>query len=51
MWKVRVAVNDKPVTFKVDTGAEVTALLERTWAALSNVPNLRKARKSLCGPD
>jgi predicted aspartyl protease len=50
-WRVDVAVNDQHVMFKVDTGAEVTAISEQTWASLRDTPTLQKATKSLCGPD
>ena len=51
VWKIQVAVNDKPVTFKVDMGAEVTAISEKTWKALPTTATLSKPTKTLCGPD
>ena len=50
-WKLQVTVNSIPVTFKVDTGAEVTAVSENTWKSMPQTPTLQKATKTLCGPD
>ncbi len=46
-----MTVNSKPVTFKVDTGAEVTAVSENTWKSIPQTPTLQKATKTLRGPD
>ena len=50
-WKIDAAVNGQPVDFKVDTGAEVTAISGATWESMPDTPALQKATKSLCGPD
>ena len=50
-WNVQVMVKNKKVLFKVDTGAEVTAMSESAWNSLSHPGKLRKAKQRLCGPD
>ena len=47
-WTTEVLIQTQPVTFKVDTGAEVTAVSEDTWKGLRGTPKLTR---SLCGPD
>ena len=37
------------VTFKLDTGAEVTAVLEETYQMFPNVPPLSTPQRTLCG--
>ena len=49
-WTVNIEINGKPMIFKLDTGAEVTAITESTLAKLGNV-KLSSVTKSLCGPD
>ena len=52
-WEVTLEVQGNPVIFKfkVDTGAEVTALSESAWNSLDlNLP-LSEAEISLFGPD
>ena len=36
-WTVNIEINDQSVIFKLDTGAEVTAITEATLAKLGNV--------------
>ena len=50
-WKIELNVADQPLPFKIDTGAEVTAISESTWKSLRNPPTLTKTTKHLCGPD
>ena len=50
-WKIELNVEDQPLPFKIDTGAEVTAISESAWKSLRNPPTLTKATKNLCGPD
>ena len=51
-WLVTVLVESNSVIFKVDTGAEVTALLERTFQSFTNpVPKLQKSTQTLRGPN
>ena len=49
-WNVTVLVEKNPVLFKVDTGAEVTALSEDTFRTFSNpAPQLQKSPHTLSG--
>ena len=48
-WLTQFSVNDLPVTFKIDTGAEVSAISEATFNQLCNV-TIRKTTKRLYGP-
>ena len=42
----------KPVTFKVDTGAEITALSDTTYNSIQkSVPQLKKSNQTLRGPN
>ena len=50
-WTEEIAINKQKVTFKVDTGAEVTAVPESTWSKLKLPTALQKSKRSLCGPD
>ena len=49
-WTTEVLIQTQPVTFKVDTGAEVTAVSEDTWKSLRGTPSCRSPL-ILCGPD
>ena len=49
-WNVTIDINGQPVMFKLDTGAEVTAVTQETLTKLGDVV-LKPATKSLCGPD
>jgi len=49
-WNATIDINCQPVMFKLDTGAEVTAVTQETLTKLGNV-ELKPATKSLCGPD
>ena len=51
VWEIIVNVGDKTVTFKVDTGVEVTALSDTTWTSLGIATPLKNAELSLLGPD
>ena len=51
-WNVKVLVEKDPVTFKVDTGAEVTALSDATYNSIQkSVPQLKKSNQTLWGPN
>ena len=50
-WKIELDVENEPLPFKIDTGAEVTAISEFAWKSLQNPPTLTKTTKHLCGPD
>ena len=49
-WMADISVNGESMKFKVDTGAEVTAVTELALKQLGNV-QLYPATKTLCGPD
>ena len=40
----------RKVTFKLDTGAEVTAVSHSTYKTLQDSPKLRSPQRTLCGP-
>ena len=48
-WSVPATVGQRTLTFKVDTGAEVTAISERAFQGLDEVL-LKKPTKKLYGP-
>ena len=51
-WIVKVLVEKGPVTFKVDTGAEVTAISDTTFHLIKKlVPQLKKSNQTLQGPN
>lgn len=49
-WRAKVKVNGQEMSFKLDTGAEVTAISEKVFASLGKI-QLREPEKVLCGPD
>ena len=53
VWKIELDVEDQPLPFKIDAGAdaEVTTIPESAWKSLQNRPTLAKTTKNLCGPD
>lgn len=51
VWSTTITVAGQQVAFKVDTGAEVTALSETSWKSMGARPVLQKAKRVLCGPD
>ena len=48
-WICHINVNNIPTAFKIDTGAEVTAISEETFCLLNS--ELNKPSKALQGPD
>ena len=48
-WISKITVNGRVITFKLDTGAEVTAISEATWRTLGKPP-LGAPNKQLYGP-
>ena len=48
-WTVEIRLNNHPILFKLDTGAEVTAVSEKVFANLKNT-KLQKASRILLGP-
>ena len=49
-WKATIKVNNQMMTFKLDTGAEVTTLTEPAFLQVRDVP-LQAPTKALHGPD
>jgi len=49
VWTATLKVNHQEVVFKLDTGAEVTAVSETVYQYLGNI-SLRKPTRSLVGP-
>ena len=49
-WTVDIVVNGVFLTFKVDTGAEVTAISEQAYRTLGTICKLEKTSKTLFGP-
>ena len=48
-WLSTIMLNRTKVTFKLDTGAEATAISAETYQELENV-TLHQPTKTLCGP-
>ena len=48
-WCTTLWIGEKPVEFKLDTGAQVTAISEQTYKQLQ-VGGLKKPSKTLFGP-
>ena len=49
-WTSMVTLQDQEVQFKLDTGAEVTAISEETYKKLATKSSLKKPTKDLFGP-
>ena len=45
-WRVQLKVSGKPVVFKIDTGADITAMSKSTFDSLPNQPKLHPSRIS-----
>ena len=50
LWVVTISINESPVEFKIDTGADVSVISESTYKALNRKMSLMPASKSLTGP-
>ena len=51
-WNVQVTIANKKVLFKVDTGAEVTAMSDSAWESVREQAGpLERSKQQLCGPD
>ena len=48
-WTTQVSMNQVNLHFKLDTGAEVTAISEKAFKALGS-PQVQQPTKKLCGP-
>ena len=49
-WFADIKVGEQMITFKLDTGAEVTAISHNTYRKLPDAPPLNTSDKVLCGP-
>ena len=49
-WTAPIKINDQEIVFKLDTGAEATAITAKTFKTLINI-KLQKSAKVLCGPN
>ena len=49
-WYIELEIGDQATTFKMDTGAEVTAISEKTYKSLQSPPPLNPPDRILCGP-
>ena len=47
-WTALIEINSQEILFKLDTGAEATAISTRTFKTLKNI-KLQKSAKVLCG--
>lgn len=50
-WNVVITIENTQISFKVDTGAEVTAMSESAWLNLQNTFQLGKTKQKIYGPD
>ena len=48
-WYATIAIQEKAVIFKLDTGAAVTAISQETWQMVKK-PQLRQSNRQLFGP-
>ena len=49
-WTATIKINSQEIVFKLDLGAEATAISTRTYHTLKNI-TLQKSTKVLCGPN
>jgi len=49
-WTATIFVNDSAVSFKLDTGAEVSTITEKSLELLGS-PDLNHPVRKLCGPN
>ena len=49
-WTVNIMVNDHPVEFSIDTGADVTVISEHIYQQAADKINLQLTSRKLCGP-
>lgn len=50
VWKINLKICGKTVTFKIDSGADISVMGEPTYHALQNRPKLESANTALFGP-
>ena len=49
-WRVQLKVSGKPIVFKIDTGADITAMSKSTFDSLPNQPKLHPSRIARFSP-
>ena len=49
-WIVGVELDDNPIKFKIDTGADVTVINIETYKKLKRKPRLQQSDKRLSSP-
>ena len=49
-WQAEISINDNPVNFKIDTGADVSVIPARLFLELKNCVTLKHTNKVLLGP-
>lgn len=49
-WQVKLKLNGKLTSFKIDTGADITVIPEATYNSLSQRPPLKPTTAVLCSP-
>lgn len=49
-WVVNLKMGGSPVTFKIDTGADVTVMSERVWQQMAEPPPLSETKTQLTSP-
>ena len=49
-WSVILHINNKPVQFKIDTGADISVMSEATYQALPQCPQLQPSNAILSSP-
>ena len=49
-WRITLSLEQTKVCFKMDTGAEVTAISDRVYTSLPSHPILQPANRTLSGP-
>ncbi|XP_063042998.1 uncharacterized protein K02A2.6-like [Engraulis encrasicolus] len=49
-WRVTLPINKSLVDFKIDTGADITVMTEKTYSKLPNKPQLAKTTVSATSP-
>ena len=50
MWRVQIKVSRKPVVYKIDTGADITAMSKSIFDSLPNQPKIHPFRIALFSP-
>ena len=49
-WQAEISINDNPVNFKIDTGADVSVIPAKLFSELKNCVTLKHTNKVLLGP-